>query len=174
LIFHRWYFCDKGNSFLLCNIIINYSHEGTTFTYTTARPKDLKWVGRRNVVGNGVTGCDYDPIDITKLDGIDYGYLYSWSCAAQACPDGWILPVDADFTALESVLTAGGISVWADWNSGASLAGGGEAGLQGMFGCWWSNSSSNRFWYVNSDSTSGNFDTYYSDNSYSVRCRKSL
>jgi uncharacterized protein (TIGR02145 family) len=117
-----------------------------------------------------VYGCTYNTID-----SAEYGLLYSWNCASLACPPGWSLPTDADFTALSSWLTSNG--KWSEWNTGSSLAGYGNNGSyngnQGSNGNWWSSSSSLRYWSVNSGSTSGNFVASYSSLSFSVRCRKS-
>jgi uncharacterized protein (TIGR02145 family) len=121
-------------------------------------------------------GCSFNSVDMTNFNGVDYGYYYSWNCAEQACPTGWSLPTDADFTALEAALTAEGNSAWEDWNSGSSLAGygynGSYHGVQGSGGYWWIGSS-NRNWYVGSGSTSGIFNDSHSNASFSVRCRKS-
>jgi uncharacterized protein (TIGR02145 family) len=37
-----------------------------------------------------------------------YGVLYNWSAARTACPSGWHLPTDAEWTALENYLIANG------------------------------------------------------------------
>jgi hypothetical protein len=118
-------------------------------------------------------GCISNSIDRTKQPN-DYGLLYSWSCAAQACPTGWVLPTDNDFTNLSAALTAS--NDWADWNAGASLAGLGINGTysnyQSSVGYWWSRSASNSAWYVNTSATSGNLVPYDNTYSFSVRCRK--
>jgi uncharacterized protein (TIGR02145 family) len=115
------------------------------------------------------SGCTYSSIDRDS-----YGHLYSWDCAKKACPSGWLLPTDEDFETLHNWLSAH--SKWSEWNSGFSLAGLGNSGSydgdQGSSGYWWSSSLSGRSWYVSSGGTSGFFPTYYSDNSFSVRCRK--
>jgi uncharacterized protein (TIGR02145 family) len=117
-----------------------------------------------------VYGCSYNTIDRGE-----YGFLYSWDCASTACPPGWNLPTDADFTALSSWLTSNG--KWSDWNSGSSLAGLGDGGSyygnQGSDGNWWSSSSIYRLWFVSSGNASGVFVTGRSNVSLSVRCRKS-
>jgi uncharacterized protein (TIGR02145 family) len=113
---------------------------------------------------------------IPNPDHDSYGYYYSWVCisANQACPDGWILPNDADFTTLNAVLTTG--SGWADWNSYFSLAGMGSQGnyydSQGVVGLWWSSSSEDRRWHVNGGDTSSDLNWIGSVASLSVRCRK--
>jgi hypothetical protein len=116
------------------------------------------------------SGCTYRSIDRGS-----YGQLYSWDCASQACPPGWSLPTDDEFSTLSIWLTDG--NHWSEWNSGSSLAGcgykGNYYGYQGESGRWWSSSSSGRDWYVGSGNTSGGFHTVSSSYSFSVRCRKS-
>jgi uncharacterized protein (TIGR02145 family) len=116
------------------------------------------------------SGCTHRSIDRGP-----YGQLYSWDCASQACPPGWSLPTDDEFSALSIWLTDG--NLWREWNSGHSLAGRGNDGryngYQGSVGYWWSSSSSVRHWYVHSGNTSGNLYTDSSSYSFSVRCRKS-
>jgi uncharacterized protein (TIGR02145 family) len=141
-------------------------------TYRTKVYNGVEWMIDNSKKTTGVTGCTYGSIDRG-----DDGRLYSWNCAANACPDGWSLPTDADFSDLKTALNAKGASAWDDWNSGSALAGGGNhgsyGGNQGSYGYWWSSSSSNRGWSVSSGDTSGSFYTYYSGYSLSVRCRKS-
>jgi hypothetical protein len=144
-------------------------------TYRTKVYNGVEWMIDNSKKVTGITDCTHDPIDRTNIDGVDYGRFYSWTCAAKACPDGWSLPTDNDFTALATALTA--TSGWSDWNAGSSLAGGGYDGSyigdQGSGGYWWSSSSINRNWNVSSGNTSGSFGTYANDSSLGVRCRKS-
>jgi uncharacterized protein (TIGR02145 family) len=147
-------------------------------TYRTKVYNGVEWMIDNSKKTTGVTGCGYNPIDRTDVDGANYGIFYSWDCAASACPEGYHLPDDDDFTNLEAALDAEGTSAWDDWNSGSALAGIGSGGhyydgSQGSRGCWWSSSSSYRFWYVGSGSTSGNLYPNGSLSSFSVRCRKS-
>jgi uncharacterized protein (TIGR02145 family) len=127
-----------------------------------------------NAQKTGITGCDYAPLDRTTQT-LNYGCLYSWNCAALACPTGWSLPTDDNFTALKDALNAA--ADWADWNSGSSLAGHGIDGSyltgQDSYGSWWSNSSTNyRRWHVAIGATGGNFYTSSSSGEFSLRCRK--
>jgi uncharacterized protein (TIGR02145 family) len=150
--------------------------DGEGNTYRTKVYNGVEWMIDNSQKTAGVTGCTYDPIDRTKVEELDFGYLYSWSCAATACPEGWSLPTDEDFTALRSTLATDSVA-WIDWNSGSSLAGYGSNGSysdnQDLRGYWWSSSMSHRLWYVRSGSTSGTFNTNNSSFSFSVRCRKS-
>jgi uncharacterized protein (TIGR02145 family) len=84
-----------------------------------------------------------------------YGRLYNWNAALTACPSGWCLPTDADWTALTNhVGTTPGSKLKAasGWNSGGngtddfgfSALPGGYGGSSGLFsnvgnsGFWWS------------------------------------
>jgi uncharacterized protein (TIGR02145 family) len=163
-----------GNKTATCAVTVNATANTVTDadgnSYRTKVYNGVEWMIDNSKKTTGVTGCTYSSIDRST-----YGRLYSWNCAATACPSGWVLPTDADFTALASALTA--TSGWSDWNSGSSLAGygisGSYDGSQGSGGRWWSSSSSYRSWYVNSGVTSGGFGTDSSSRSFSVRCRKS-
>jgi uncharacterized protein (TIGR02145 family) len=171
-----------GNKTATCAVTVNPALTTVTDAdgniYRTKVYNGVEWMIDNSQKTTGVTGCTYAPIDVTTIiKGVDYGYLYSRSCAATACPSGWSLPTEADFIALVTALTDGGASAWADWNSGSSLAGYGLGGSydggQGSVGGWWCSSSSNRGWRVSSGLTSGGFYTNYSSYSFSVRCRKS-
>ncbi|MFA5496842.1 MAG: fibrobacter succinogenes major paralogous domain-containing protein [Bacteroidales bacterium] len=86
-----------------------------------------------------------------------YGVLYNWAAAKDACPEGWHLPSDAEWTQLENYL--GGINIAgkklksrSGWNYngngtdnyGFSALPGGSRGYYGSFydmgnnGYWWS------------------------------------
>lgn len=100
--------------------------------------------------------CDED--DIFVWDNGIYGKLYSWEAARIACPDGWHLPSDAEWTELTDFLggweVAGGkmksTTGWDSPNTGATnsrgfsaLPGGccvsdGTHDYQGSYGSWWS------------------------------------
>jgi uncharacterized protein (TIGR02145 family) len=144
-------------------------------TYRTKIYDGVEWMidnSKESCITCSYTNPPYAPI----TNQGSYGYYYSWVCisANQACPTGWKLPSDADFTALAAALAAG--NGWADWNSNYALAGYGYKGSyyngRGSRGGWWSSSSSYSGWYVNSGSTSGIFGADGSDGSLSVRCRK--
>jgi uncharacterized protein (TIGR02145 family) len=99
---------------------------------------------------------DNDSANCTK-----YGRLYNWEAAMKACPTGWHLPSDAEWTALTDAVggssTAGtklkATSGWNNYNGksgngtddygfAALPGGGGGAGgnfyYAGNYGCWWS------------------------------------
>jgi uncharacterized protein (TIGR02145 family) len=98
-------------------------------------------------------------------NGNIYGRLYTWDVALTACPDGWHLPSDSEWTILTEFLggsdVAGGkmkeagTSHWLSPNTGATNSSGflalpgGNVAYDGSFsdlgilGCWWSSSYSN-------------------------------
>ena len=55
---------------------------------------------------------DYQGTDVTaakkRMNYSSYGVLYNWSAAMLACPKGWHLPSDAEWTELENYLIANG------------------------------------------------------------------
>jgi uncharacterized protein (TIGR02145 family) len=117
----------------------------------------------------------YDGTNVADAKATDnyatYGVLYNWTAAMNACPDGWHLPSDAEWTELTDYL--GGTSVaggklketgtthWASPNTDATnetgftaLPGGyrnlnGYFNTIGNFGVWWSATeySTNFAWY---------------------------
>jgi uncharacterized protein (TIGR02145 family) len=119
-----------------------------------------------------------DDCQRNSIDRDNYGHLYSWNCstANKACPAGWILPNDADFNNLKAALNAGGVSAWADWNSGFSLAGNGYDGNynsdEGYYGEWWSSSSATKFWAVPNGLSQMTLNSNGGPVSMGVRCRK--
>src|SRR5690554_3255453 len=111
-----------------------------------------------------VYGYGYDGTNVAEAKATDnyatYGVLYNWTAAMNACPDGWHLPSDAEWTELtdylggESVaggkLKETGTTHWNSPNTGATnetgftaLPGGyrnssGAFHRIGYLGYWWS------------------------------------
>ena len=56
---------------------------------------------------HGYDGTDVDEAKATS-NYQTYGVLYNWPAALEACPDGWHLPSDAEWTQLENYLIANG------------------------------------------------------------------
>lgn len=108
----------------------------------------------------GYNGTDVNAAKATS-NYATYGVLYNWSAAVNACPAGWHLPSDAEWTQLTDYL--GGQSVaggklketgtthWSSPNTGATnetgftaLPGGSRSSRRGNFdnigngGFWWS------------------------------------
>jgi len=65
-----------------------------------------------------------------------YGVLYNWTAALSACPTGWHLPTDAEFTELENFLAANG------YNYDGTTGGSGEKIAKAMSATsyWWATS----------------------------------
>ena len=144
----------------------------------------------------GYNGTDVDEAKLTANYNT-YGVLYNWSAALTACPDGWHLPSDAEWTELTNSLGGAqngaggkmketGYTHWNNPNTGATNASGFTALPGGylyynlhMFfsvqekGFWWSatessnNASRKELWCF-----SANVDTFsmIKSNGYSVRC----
>ena len=123
-----------------------------------------------------------------------YGRLYTWEAAKTACPAGWHLPSDDEWTTLTNYLgridVAGGkLKSTNGWNSpdsgvtnnsGFTALPGGYRGFSGTFdgvgtnGLWWSSTEDGRddAWYRVLDysfSYVGRFDND-KDYGFSVRC----
>jgi uncharacterized protein (TIGR02145 family) len=143
---------------------------------------------------------DYDGTNITAAKSTAnytiYGVLYNWTAALSACPPGWHLPSDAEWTTLitylggESVaggkMKEAGESHWTSPNTGATnesgftaLPGGyrhpdGTFYTIGFYGYWWSStqdrddSAWSRYLSYNAS------DVYWTDadkvHGFSVRC----
>lgn len=124
-----------------------------------------------------------------------YGRLYDWETAKTACPSGWHLPSDAEWTTLTSFLggeaVAGGKmkstnAFWEAPNAGATnsscwsgLPGGlrygdGVFNAIGSLGSWWSSTEGSTLdaWYSRLGYSSSAFVRYYfyKSNGFSVRC----
>jgi len=140
--------------------------------------------------------CDYNN-DASNVAA--YGRLYNWYAvtnAAGLCPNGWHVPTDGEWTALEDYITAQGfngtegtaLKSTSGWNSGgngtdnfgfSALPGGyrrydsGNFYFAGLFGYWWSSSpSGGNAWARNLDSFDPGVDqlNYHPRRGSSVRC----
>ncbi|MFH2143221.1 MAG: FISUMP domain-containing protein [Bacteroidota bacterium] len=125
-----------------------------------------------------------------------YGLLYNWEAANKACPSGWHLPSDAEWTKLtvflgdnaSYMLKETGNKHWTDTNEGATnetgfsaIPGGGrndqgQYGNLGVSGFWWSSTEYNNTtaWSrnLNHDKNIVGSSTYMKKNGFSVRCIK--
>ncbi len=123
-----------------------------------------------------------------------YGRLYDWNTAMKACPSGWHLPSDGEWTTLTDFLgsNAGGkmkstSGLWTSPNTGATNASGwsglpgGHLGFGGFFsflgslGYWWSSAEFIAGNYAWSWSLCYRYATVYCDfnnkgHGFSVRC----
>ena len=130
-------------------------------------------------------------------NGKTYGVLYQWEAAKSACPNGWHLPTDAEWTKLKQFLNNDGhsgnegaalktLSGWENGGEGSDNYGfsalpGGFCSIYGYFsdfgktGSWWSaTESSSGYAYARSlnydNSTMHRGDGYYKPDGLSVRC----
>jgi uncharacterized protein (TIGR02145 family) len=159
-------------------------------TYKTVKIGNQEWMAENlkylpSVVGPGtgsnttpyyyVYGYDGTDVNAVKVTFIysTYGVLYNWSAAVNACPTGWHLPSDDEYTELTDYLVdnAGGklkatgtieasTGLWYDPNEGATnetgftALPGGRRGLNGFvgigsYGGWWSATECSTYnaWY---------------------------
>jgi uncharacterized protein (TIGR02145 family) len=94
--------------------------------------------------------------DDNEENGKKYGRLYTWHAALKACPTGWHLPADDEWTALVNAVGGadiGGTAIKQGGSSGfqALLSGyrysGGSCYYMGSFANYWS-SSRDGLWYA--------------------------
>ncbi|MCK9499886.1 MAG: hypothetical protein GX793_00635 [Bacteroidales bacterium] len=143
----------------------------------------------------------YDGNDVDKAKSSEayqtYGVLYNWTAALQACPSGWHLPSNEEWTQLTEFLGGEGVAggklkstdsinqespnAGATNESGFNALLGGYRDYNGVFnyiksyGFWYSASeySSDYAWYRYLDNNNSNAFKYYSkENGLSVRCIK--
>lgn len=167
-----------------------------TTTYNDGTSIDL--VTYNTAWENNATGayCWYDNDSTTYAD--TYGALYNWYAVntGNLCPDGWHVPTDAEWNALEAYIASDGhsgtegtalkaTSGWYNDGNGtddygfSALPGGrrlsnGSFYHEGDFGYYWSSTENGsieawgrRFSYSSSDVTRS---SYRKENGFSVRC----
>jgi uncharacterized protein (TIGR02145 family) len=159
------------------NLKTEYCSDGTIKKYTTVKIGEQTWMAENlnynikgsKCYGEGHIGYDEDYEEITlssseiQANCNKYGRLYDWETAMKACPKGWHLPSDAEWTTLkEYVESNSGCSRCAGthlksasgWNSNgngedtygfsALPGGGGYFGDYFLYvgdrGLWWSSS----------------------------------
>lgn len=162
-------------------------------TYKTVKIGNQVWMAE-NLAFKPSSG-NYWAYDNNSNNVEKYGYLYDWQTALNACPAGWHLPTDAEWTTLTDYV--GGsmdgtkIKATSGWYSGgngtdeygfSALPGGyrsddGTIYNVGYYGCWWSSTETHpayRAWnrlmhYFNNQV----FRLYYNKAwGFSVRCIK--
>jgi len=159
------------------------------YTGRTVKIGSQTWTAE-NINNEGGGKCyKNDPSNCAK-----YGRLYNWDEALVACPSGWHLPSDAEWTTLENVVggrsTAGKkLKSKTGWNNNgngtdeygfSALPGGygnsdGNFFSAGNFGDWWSATENNAgsAWYRymhRSDEFVGRVDDSHESILFSVRC----
>ena len=158
-------------------------------TYRTVKIDKMVWMAENlNFAAKGSVCYENKNANCAK-----YGRLYNWDTALKACPDGWSLPSDDEWAALENY--AGGVKKAgtklkskAGWNNNgngtdqygfAALPGGGGSsgggfGYVGIFGLWWSttedsaNHARSRYMYYDGEHVG--WDVYNKTYRLSVRC----
>jgi uncharacterized protein (TIGR02145 family) len=121
--------------------------------YGTVKIGNQVWMGENlNYNANGSKCYDNKPANCDK-----YGRLYNWPTAKTACPKGWHLPSDAEWTALTDFVGGSSnagkkLKAASGWNSNgngtdefgfSALPGGygnsyGSFDYVGNYGSWWS------------------------------------
>lgn len=147
---------EAGNSETKAIGSITDSRDGKT--YKTIKIGTQIWMAE-NLAYKAAEGCTAYNND--KNNAKVYGYLYTWKVALNACPAGWHLPSDDEWTTLTSYLggeevagnklrpTAGWMNIEGAYDKGASnsngfraLPGGSSNGSSfynvGVYGLWWS------------------------------------
>jgi len=207
--------CEKDENGILDNP--DYSQDQGEFkdsrdgkTYKWVKIDDQIWMAENlTYTGGGqyitdndewVNNTDYDGwcyYDNESNNGTTYGLLYQWEAAKIACPSGWHLPNDTEWTKLEQFIDNNGhsgnvgssLKALTGWNDGGSgtddygysaLPGGFRSNINGTFhgvggDCyWWCSTEYNSnyvyasfLFYFDAD-----IHLHYDDKSYgfSVRC----
>ncbi|MBE0662544.1 MAG: fibrobacter succinogenes major paralogous domain-containing protein [Bacteroidales bacterium] len=163
-------------------------------TYKSARIGNQTWMAENLNYETGSGSWCYDD---SKSNCNIYGRLYDWETARKACPPGWHLPSDSEWTQLTIYLgdenVAGGklkaTTLWnspntaADNSSGFSALPGGARDNDGSFvnigyiGVWWSSNEyyTNYLWLRSLSYSGGDIlrrATASKAYGFSVRCIK--
>ena len=196
---------DAGNTIDFVNFTAVVNNNGgcgdlTSFTdprdgqvYPVVQIGDQCWFAENLNYSTGNSWCYDDYPNNCNT----YGRLYDWQTALTACPDGWHLPSDAEWTQLTDYLggsnVAGGkmkstSSLWLSPNTGATNSSGfsglpgGSYNGNGNFinvsfnGIWWSSTESTlsawsrRLNYGNVSVSRNN--VFSETNGFSCRCLK--
>ncbi|ALO16598.1 Chitodextrinase precursor [Salinivirga cyanobacteriivorans] len=167
-----------------------------TTTYNDGTSIDL--VTDNTAWYNNTTGayCWYDNDQATYAD--TYGALYNWHAVntGNLCPDGWHVPTDAEWTALEDYIGSDGhsgtegtaLKATSGWNNdgngtddygftahpGGYRTSNGAFDNVGYYGLWWSATETNTYnaWrrYLYYSYSSVNRSSYSKEGGFSVRC----
>ena len=108
--------------------------------YKTIKIGKQIWMAE-NLAFQRYFGCRYYNNDLSI--GAEYGFLYDWNTSREACPPGWHIPTDAEWTALTDYLGGEGVAGgkmkeegtthWKSPNKGATNESGFSALASGSF-----------------------------------------
>jgi len=188
----------KKNVFLIITVAFSLTvaaQQRSTFTdsrddkiYKTVTIGKQVWMAENlNYITISGSWCyNDDSVNCNK-----YGRLYDWNTARIACPSGWHLPSDAEWTTLTNFVGSDAgkklksTTGWTKNGNGTDAYGfsvlpgggrynGGGFGDVGGYGYWWSATeySATDAWYRDADSDYSSMDRDYNskDRGYSVRC----
>ena len=128
----KWRFACAANLFALLLLLCGQASAQTTGsvtdprdgkTYATVKMGGKVWMAQNLNYATSDSWCYMDKPELCA----DYGRLYTWDAAMQACPAGWRLPTDKDWEALEKL--NGGAD-----NAGRELLQGGKSGFNATLG----------------------------------------
>jgi uncharacterized protein (TIGR02145 family) len=164
--------------------------------YKTVQIGSLTWMAENHAYLDSIGSWSYND-DTNNLK--TYGYLYNWEAAKKACPKGWHIPSDSEWTILENSL-GGPIAAcnklkekdtihWKIPNKGATNESGftaipgGTVGIRmwgpsfndlGVYGYWWTSTPGSNdgiiFRFLGDGNGSSSGSKF--DSGYSVRCLK--
>ncbi len=172
------------------NLKVTHKADGTAIPLVT---DNTAWAN----LGDNNTDKAYCYYDNSNTNRDTYGALYTYAAAKDACPSGWHLPSDAEWTELTDYIGTSGHSgtegtamkSTTGWNSGgngtdiydfSALPGGDRDGGDGAFdgvgyyGYWWSSTEiASRYAYYRyldyGNANVGRYD-YIKSYGFSVRC----
>ena len=151
----------SGNLTVGSNTYKTYTYDGVTWMVTNSK--------------EGPSSAQSYSNDGTRING----NYYTWSQAAGACPTGWHLPDQAEWTLLKdwvnSNMSHEGAKFWVT-DSGSAFAGsyyGGGWFHWGTYGYWWSVGASGQYFFAGTDGTGGP-NTLEAASWSSVRCVKDV
>ena len=141
-----------------------------TYTYTYPNLTTATWMVSNS--REGTPSATYYNNNTNQVNG----FYYTYGNASGACPTGWHLPTQAEWTSLKDWVNSNTGKEGANWwikDAGSAFAGDYAPGWSnwGSYGYWWSAGASGQYFY---SGTSGMNGPYPNTSSYwlSVRCVK--
>lgn len=128
--------------FLILNVSISmvYSQNSGTFTdgrdamtYEWVQVGDQVWMAENLQYKAKESWC----YNNKASNCFEYGRLYTWKAASNACPDGWHLPTDKEWSSLEKQIGLDDAVIesqeWRGTKQAEKLKKGGESGFNAVF-----------------------------------------